>query len=63
MGLIIGWAAILYVRALYKVEDLFGAWRRRGRRVRLLSLGDGDVPEVVHVGRQLGVAARDLVHL
>ncbi|MDP7340588.1 MAG: chloride channel protein, partial [Vicinamibacterales bacterium] len=27
MGLIIGWAAILYVRALYKAEDLFGAWR------------------------------------
>ena len=27
MGLIIGWAAILYVRALYKTEDLFGAWR------------------------------------
>ena len=27
MGLIIGWAAILYVRAFYKTEDLFGAWR------------------------------------
>ena len=27
MGLAIGGAAILYVRALYKVEDLFGAWR------------------------------------
>ena len=27
MGLLIGWAAILYVRALYKAEDLFGAWR------------------------------------
>ena len=27
MGLIMGWAAILYVRALYKVEDLFGAWK------------------------------------
>jgi CIC family chloride channel protein len=27
MGLIIGWAAILYMRALYKAEDLFGAWQ------------------------------------
>ena len=27
MGLILGWAAILYVRALYKAEDLFGAWK------------------------------------
>ncbi len=27
MGLVLGWAAILYVRALYKAEDLFGAWR------------------------------------
>ncbi len=26
MGIIIGWAAMLYVRALYKAEDLFGAW-------------------------------------
>ncbi len=26
MGLILGWAAIIYVRALYKAEDLFGAW-------------------------------------
>ena len=27
MGLVLGGAAILYVRALYKAEDLFGAWR------------------------------------
>jgi len=27
MGLVLGWAAILYVRALYKAEDLFSAWR------------------------------------
>ncbi|MDA1092381.1 MAG: chloride channel protein [Acidobacteria bacterium] len=27
MGLLLGWAAMLYVRALYKTEDLFGAWR------------------------------------
>ena len=26
MGILIGWAAMLYVRALYKAEDLFGAW-------------------------------------
>ena len=27
MGVLIGWAAILYMRALYKTEDLFNAWQ------------------------------------
>ena len=27
MGLVLGWGALLYMKALYKAEDLFGAWR------------------------------------
>ena len=30
MGALIGWAAVLHVRALYRTEDLFGAWRFPG---------------------------------